>query len=99
MGAGGSISKNEFEGTKQQTLVQGHTEAPGRSSGAWHQQTRSQKEPHVRNLPPARIWGRIQAPPSYGSGRYGFGVFGPRTPFCVTGGLWGRVTPVSRSLF
>ena len=35
----------------------------------------------------------LQAPPSYGSGRYGFGVSGPRIPFSATGALWGRVTP------
>ena len=40
-----------------------------------------------------------QAPSSYGSGRYGYGVFGPRIPFCATGALWERVTPFSQSLF
>ena len=35
-----------------------------------------------------------QTPPSYGSGRYGFGVFGAQDSVCcATGALWGRVTP------
>ena len=37
--------------------------------------------------------GPSQTPPSYGSGRYGFGFFGPRIAFRATGALWGRATP------
>ena len=39
---------------------------------------------------------KCQAPPCYGSGRYGFGVF---VLFCATGALWERIKPFSRSLF
>ena len=39
---------------------------------------------------------QIQAQPNYGSGRLRiWGFRGPGIPFCVTGALWGRVTPFS----
>ena len=45
----------------------------------------------------------IQAPPSYGSRRYGFGVLRAQASIlrdrCSVGALWGRVMPLSRSLF
>ena len=48
---------------------------------------------------PSFTHAQVQAPPSYGSGRYGLEFSGPRIPFCATGALWRGVMPFAQSLF
>ena len=40
-----------------------------------------------------QTFSKNQTPPSYGYGRYGFGLFGPKIAFRATGALWGCATP------